>query len=788
MSRGRFIRRAGLTAALTLLGALSSLSPAAAQTITELPRHIAGYPTPVLPGEIPKPPPLPKPPPPDDGLGDRGFYLEADTLIRDNPNNAWTAQGGVEARYQGRVVRADKVVYDVGKGIVTADGHVQLINEDGSVAFANHMVLDDKMKAGFAAGFAARSPVPGAVAAIPGAPAPTLKFAADVAVRRSEEVEELDRAIFTPCDICAQNGAPMKPTWSISASKIIEDEQKHIVYYRNAVIRVKGLPVFYAPVFWHPDPNAPRSSGLLVPQASIGQKRGFTYDQPMLWVVSPSAELIVDPQLNSKVNPFLNLEWTERFYSGQVDARVGYTYERDFNGNGDKFGDMTSRSFVLANGEFNLTPNWTWGFTAERASDPLIFIKYDITNPYVDHGLFLSDSQRLLSQAYVTRQDDNSYLSIAALDVQGLRPTDNNAAFPLVAPLVEGRWDAPFQVFGGSLRVIGSGVLLERDESPVDPSQPGVDSRRASAEVDWLRTITLDNGMRLQPFVDLRGDLYDISDLSSSDRSAKTITQGLETAGVTWSWPFIKQSGDATIVLEPIAQLALSPDIKPNPDIPNEDSVVFEYDETDLFSPNKFTGYDLFDSGQRLNVGGRATVDWGDGLNAEMLVGRTLRASPTNVFPPNTDLDRQASDWIVAADTTPIDGLSLFERAVFDDYFELDHLELGANWATDRASGYVRYLTDNTQITGPVKDFEASGEFFATKNWGVSLTGVRDLVLNDWRLEELGLIYKDDCIRVQVVYRHENTQVGTLGESDSVFLRLTLATLGAQRYNNGDFR
>ncbi|HKT55060.1 MAG TPA: LPS assembly protein LptD, partial [Caulobacteraceae bacterium] len=404
--------------------------PASAQTITELPRHIDGDPTPVLPGETPKPAPKPKPTPPDDGLGDRGFYLEADTLARDDPRNVWTAEGGVEARYQGRVMRADKVVYDVAKGVVTADGHVQLINEDGTTAFASHMVLDDKMRAGFAAGFSARAQPQ------PGPAQPELKFAADVAIRRSAEVDELDRAIFTPCDICAKSGAAIQPTWSISASKIIEDQQKHVVFYRNAVIRVKGLPLFYTPVFWHADPNAPRSSGLLVPSVSIGKKRGFTYDQPGLWVVSPSAQLTIDPQINSKVNPFLNLDWTERFYSGEVDARVGYTYEKDFDGTGNKFGDLTSRSFILANGQFNLTPQWTWGFTAERASDPLIFIKYDITNPYGDHGLFLSDSQRLLSQAYLTRQDDNSYLSIAALDVQGLRTTDNNATFPLVAPLI----------------------------------------------------------------------------------------------------------------------------------------------------------------------------------------------------------------------------------------------------------------------------------------------------------------------------------------------------------------
>ena len=212
---------------------------------------------------------------------------------------------------------------------------------------------------------------------------------------------------------------------------------------------MKGIPLFYTPFFSHPDPDAPRASGLLVPQIAVTGKRGASYQQPILWVISPSEDPTVSPQINTKVNPFLTLDWRERFYSGELDARVGYTYEQDFNGNGTKFGPATSRSYILANGDFNLTPNWSWGFTADRTSDPRIFDKYDIPSAYADHGLFMSDSQRLLSQLYVTRQDDNSYLSLVALDVQGLRTTDNNRTFPTVAPLVEGRYDVPSTSWAG---------------------------------------------------------------------------------------------------------------------------------------------------------------------------------------------------------------------------------------------------------------------------------------------------------------------------------------------------
>ncbi|HEY5008221.1 MAG TPA: LptA/OstA family protein, partial [Caulobacteraceae bacterium] len=175
-------------------------SGALAQTVNELPVHVPGSPTPALPLDVRKtPPPAPALSQTDDGLGDQGFYLEADTLIRDDKANTWTARGKVEGRYQGRTLRADTLTYDAATGLVTADGDAQIINADGSAEFAQHLVLDDKMRAGFARVFSAQIPINQKL---------TAKFAADVAIRRSETVEELDRAIFTPCQICAADGAP----------------------------------------------------------------------------------------------------------------------------------------------------------------------------------------------------------------------------------------------------------------------------------------------------------------------------------------------------------------------------------------------------------------------------------------------------------------------------------------------------------------------------------------------------------------------------------------------------
>jgi len=61
-------------------------------------------------------------------------------------------------------------------------------------------------------------------------------------------------------------------------------------------------------------------------------------------VISPSSDVVVTPQINSKVNPFLNVNYRKRFYSGMLEARGGFTYDKDFDIRGDRFGKASARS------------------------------------------------------------------------------------------------------------------------------------------------------------------------------------------------------------------------------------------------------------------------------------------------------------------------------------------------------------------------------------------------------------------------------------------------------------
>ena len=122
----------------------------------------------------------------------------------------------------------------------------------------------------------------------------------------------------------------------------------------------------------------------------------------------------------------------------------------------------------------------------------------------------------------------------------------------------------------------------------------------------------------------------------------------------------------------------------------------------------------------------------------------------------------------------------MFTRARLDsESFDIHRLEAGANASLKYGNGFVRYLTDDFDINGIKREnLDLGGEVYIGKSYGVSLYGNRDLRRDAWVIRDVGVFYRDDCLRVDVIYRREDTIIGRLQPSESVSVRLTLATLG----------
>ncbi|WP_332660456.1 LPS-assembly protein LptD [Brevundimonas sp.] len=764
-----------------------------------------------------------------DGLTPDALYLEADAASREG--DVITASGvddnRVLARFRGSTLRAGEISYDLALGVATANRRVEFTDAGGTVIYASYLELDSDMKAGVAVDLASRF-------------ANGSSLMAATAVRRSENVNELNYAIFTPCPICDAEGRPKQPSISIQAEKVVQNEELRAVLYRNAVFRLGGVPVLYLPYFAHPDPTVERASGFLVPIPSYDDGRGLSLETPYLRVISPSEDWLISPQFNTDVAPFLNLQWRRRFSNATVVARAGYTYEEnfgDFDADGDNVPDIPieaeHRSYLLAHGRWDPEGPWRAGFTAERTSDKTLFDRYDIHDPYQDNGLYYGDRRRLISQVYAERQSQRSYFSIAAFDLQSLRvavPNDDapglnqfeaDDSLPFVAPLIEARWEPDGPVLGGRLRLRSTAVSLYRDAyvgSPVlrpevippglafpPPGSvvglPGVDSRRVSGQAEWRRTMISRAGVRWEPFVDLRADAYSIADLPPGPGlEEETIARGRATAGLDISYPLIRRMSDtADLILEPMAQFSASTDPDLDPRIPNEDSQTLELDQSSLFRTDRFPGYDLLEGGLRFTAGMRATMRWDQGREASLFIGRSLRDAeepgfrvpvpdaPTQLYDPS-GLVSDTSDWVVQGSFAPSDRIRGWGHATIDSSGEVRRAEASVDGRWGRRNlATVTYIIDRSNpVEGPLnRNYEfvqLSGQQFIYGNWGVTVAGIADLEQDEITRSDIGLLFDDDCFRFELGWRRDNTRVRPTGPSEGIYVRLNLATFGGTGY------
>ncbi|MGH7027712.1 LPS-assembly protein LptD [Brevundimonas sp.] len=816
MSDRRISREGALRARLLAGAALIACAPALPAMAQVAPAQPQG----AAPASVPGP----------DGLTPGAIYVNADSASRQG--DVVTADGAAQDRVFARVrdhsVRAEQFTYDTQTGVATASGHAEVVAPDGSVLHASRVELDSDLKAGVAVDLAMRL-------------ANGASLMAATAVRRSENVSELNQVIFTPCPICDVNG-PKQPSISIQADKAVQDQDLRAILYRNVVFRVGGVPVFYLPAFAHPDPSVDRASGFLIPRADYDEGRGVSVEVPYLLVVSPSEDWLISPQINTRVAPLLNLQWRRRFNNGTIVARGGYTYGRNFgdfdlDGDGDaesnvRFGDRTSRSYLLSHGKFDFNGPWRGGFTVERVSDKTLFDRYDINSPYQDNGLYYGDRRRLISQIYAERQTERSYLSVAAFSIQSLRVTqfdpvtpalnifEDDNTLPLVAPIIDARWEPESPVFGGRLRLRGSAVALTRDAYvgfptlapeliPPGPTDglPGVDSRRITGQVDWRRTIISPMGLRWEPFADARLEVYSVDDLPPMlGKTSDVLTRGRASAGVDVSYPLYRRlSASSDLVLEPMAQLSASTEADLDPRIPNEDSQTLELDHVSLFRMDRFPGYDLMEGGLRFTAGARATLRWDDKRSASLFIGRSLRAerqrefltpipdAPANLYDPS-GLASRNSDWVVQATFSPSDRIRGWGHATIDGNgnFRRAETTVDGRWGRRNLASLSYIIDRSNPVSGPLnRNYEfvqLSGQQFVHGNWGVAVNGIADLERDVITRSEVGLLFDDDCFRFELGWRRDNTRVRPTGPSEGIYIRLNLATFGGSGYDRNDMR
>lgn len=675
--------------------------------------------------------------PPNDML------LEADEVVYDSKTHVATASGHVEIDYEGHILLADTVVYDPDADKVTAEGNVILVGKDGNTAFAERIILTDKMRNGAIQGFGTLLGKHG-------------RLVASSAERKEGRYIIARNVAYTPCKICNKPGE-RTPVWQIKAVRIEHDQEKHRIKFHDATIAALGVPVFYTPYLSRYDPTVKHASGFLVPDLGSSTSNGYYITLPYYWSISKSKDATIEPMLTTRGGQVMFGEYRERWNHGGMWLQGSLAH----NPFGGTSGHRTQYySHLFGSGRVMIDDTWTFGYDAQIASNDTYLKRYDV-----------SQLDRLVSDLFFTGEQGRSRFSIAGYFFQGLRASDNNRTFAVPLPLIEYTYIPLQKMLGGRFQLDLNAVALTRDT--------GANNQRLTAEASWRYPLVTSIGQLWTFHINARGDVYH-TDTPVTAGSSHWQGRGLPYAALDWRWPFINDfGGGRALVLEPVAQLVGQPYGGNLTGIPNEDSLNIEIDDNNLLSFDQVPGHDLVVSGPRANFGLRAESRFDSGY-AEALIGRTfrLKEDPALAAVPGSGFTGTQSPIVGRFSLKFPPYIDLTNRIEVDERNgNVRRNEIYLTGTYGRSATRVSYVQLSPTLGLPAREeVNAQIDVNFYRNWQGFAAIRRDLKAEQTLDTQFGLGYEDECLGISLGYHRKFTADRDLKPSTNFVLRIKLKT------------
>lgn len=685
----------------------------------------------------------------------RGSYviLRADEFIYDERTGDATAIGHVEIAQGDRILLADRVDYNEARDSFSASGNVSLLEADGTVYFGDTGQFVNQFRDGFITGFRMLM-------------TDNSRLAANESRRTSGVINRLTRAIYSPCDLCEDN-PERAPLWQIRAVEVIHDSERQLVEYSDAWLEIFGVPVAYTPYFSHPDPTVTRRSGFLAPSYRSDSRFGQSLVTPYFWAIDDSRDLTLTPFFNSDDGSVLAGDYRQRFNQGDLSISGSLT-RADRRRGAVKTGGKEARGHLFIQGRQDLDEIWRARYQLQRASDGTYLRVYGFDHP---------QNSRLETSATLEGFHGHNYSRISAFHFQGLRETDQSSRTPLILPFAEYNYVSRPQPGGAYYTADASLLGLHRRD--------GADSRRAALKTGWHLPYTAPTGEIYEMGVMLNSDLYWVDDVESGNSTVSGVTGRLfPQAMFRMRYPLIRREAGSTQSLEPMAAVIVSPNGGNTSRIPNEDSRDLEFDDTNLFSPNRNTGVDRVDGGQRFIYG----VNWGlhgdQGGSVNAFLGQSYRLQSNSSFVRGSGLEKQLSDIVGRVQVRPHDALDFLYRFRFDPSgFRAQRNEV-QGWARQGwlTVGVNYFFVSEEAGTGEFNDREeitVSLGAALTRHWSAHAHFRENLARNGGRISQgLGLRYSDECLIFTANFDRVFTEDRDLRPTDTLWLQLTFKHLG----------
>lgn len=687
--------------------------------------------------------------------------FSADEMVNDEKSGLITALGNVEILYNNMRLKTDKLVYDQNKDIITAIDNVELYTNEGSVIYSDKVSLSEQMTVGQMQNIKV-----------------ILKDESHIFAKsfskKNNKTKSMQKATYTPCDMCEGK----RPLWSVSARKIQHQEEQQNVYYTDAVIKVKDVPIFYTPFLTHPDPTVKRRSGLLTPGMGSSSYLGAYFQPQYFWAVNDQTNVILSPIFSSDKNIVWGGTYKQYFYSGNTSISGSYLQDDEDN-------RPHNRGNIFAVGRYDINDYWRLTYDLNYVSD-YIYLK-ELSLPYHDDAW-------LTSRLTFERFDGRDYASVEAYHYKilsyNLHQSNSNQfreinhQKPFVAPLIDVEMYSDPSEIGSYFKNQFNTASIYHEN--------GEQTQRLTSINSWELPYTSPFGEKYRFVASLKSDAYYINEYEyqPNRRYTGTTTRFFPQTGIEWRLPFVRANESSRQIIEPVIVGVLAPNGGNKIDkIPNEDSEDVYFDDTNVLDLDRYAGYDRNDTGSRISYGLRWS-SYGDIMGrTSAFIAQSYENSKNASFIESLDDSNKShfSDLVGRINAEPNEYLDLNYRFRLDrKTFDAKYSELGAGFGPSFLRAYVSYifLQGNTyynKLYSERKELYTSLSSAFSQFWSVSIYNLQDMTEKSrGSLEHGGTItYEDECFKWVTAIKKYNSSNPDLDNDYEFGITFYLKTIGS---------
>lgn len=557
------------------------------------------------------------------------YVLHADHIEYEKDSNIIVAKGKVEIFKDNYTLKADKIIYDKNKKTAFAYNNVLLISPNGEKTYAQFIELNHALKEGVIENLTAYL-------------ADSNTFIAEKAEYKANNTSIFNNAKYTPCTLCKTKN----PQWQIKARKATYIP-KETITFNHSTFEVYGVPVFYTPYFKTFAPDAPAKSGFLVPKKyQYNKAYGHSITVPIYYRIADNMDLLYNPMITSEQGPLHQAKYRHLTYNGYYELEGNYIEPRKNNSSSAKH-----RYHVKGQGKSTLNENFFVKAKLDRVSD----------KSYL-HNYWNINENYLTSDATMTYHKHRDYGTLSSFYFQDLRTDPDNLHNPTILPLADYHKelfynDNKFSINANAVHLLRKGAQLN--------------TKRFSSELAWDKEINVKNN-RLGFIQRFRASVFNFSN-QNIFREQHTTRQKRELSVLTpeseikWSYPLVLFKDSYSLYMSPIVNLIAAPNSSKNSKTINEDSKTLELSDVNLFSNDRYAGYDQIEHGNRANYGINADLFNGT-YHYNFVVGQVARQKKSKDYPINSGLyNKNLSDYVGHVGVYPVSWLSVFYRFRFDE-------------------------------------------------------------------------------------------------------------------------